>query len=153
MSESENTENRNESLLPVTPQSKGLIPLGNNKFLDASQLSENDRNELVKAVAKGEIEAHKKALELEIANSSLVQRLDDMSGQVAKATNEGASATITGAYSDSMGRTEVIMGNTEAAANAKGLNRSQRGDSDNTLTYVIIGAIVAVLIALIVFAN
>jgi hypothetical protein len=126
--------------------SNNLIPLGQSTQLDLTPLSETDRTEIVRRFAEGKIELAKKAGELAVENQALAQRLDGMVKTVTRASDTGASASVTGAYNDKMGRTEVIMGNTETAAKGK-LSRSQTGEKDLTLVYVIVAAVVVVIIA------
>ena len=142
----DNFSDRDRCLPATASNTRDIIPLGNQAQLDLSTLPEQDRNELKKAFAKGQIDLANKMQELGIDNHALSQRLGDMSQQVAMASRVDASATITGAYNDKMGRTEVIIGNTETAAKGK-LDRSQKGESDQTLFYVVIAAIVIVIVA------
>ena len=130
-------------------QSSNLIPLGQSPHLDLTPLAEGDRKEIVRRFAEGRVELAKKAGELAVENHALAQRLDGMVDTVTRASDSGASATVTGAYNDKMGRTEIIMGNTETAAKGK-LSRTQTGEKDMTLVYVVIAAIVIVIIAAIV---
>ncbi len=150
MSDASSDKNTNLSAAPSN--SKDVIPLGNQAQLDLSTLPEGDRNELKKAFAKGQIDLANKMQELGIDNHALNQRLGEMSQQVSMASSVDASATITGAYNDKMGRTEVIMGNTETAAKGK-LDRSQKGEGDQTIFYVVIAAIVIVIVAALVMGK
>jgi hypothetical protein len=129
--------------------SHNSILLGQSTQLDLSSLSEVDRTEMVRRFAEGRIELARKAGELAVENQALDQRLDGMVDTVMRASESGTSATLTGAYNDNMGRTEIIMGNTETAAKGK-LSRSQAGEKDMTLFYVMIAAIVIVIIVAIV---
>lgn len=139
--------------LPAVPEDRrDILVLGNRTQLDLSSLSESDRNALKVACLKGQIELQHKMAELGIDNQALEQRLGDMAETVARATNAGASATVTGAYTDKMGRTEVIMGNTETAARGK-LDRSQKGEPEKTLVYVIIGAVVLLILAALIMGR
>jgi hypothetical protein len=136
-------ETSDNSLAKRNPD-QNIIQLGQGQSLDLSSFPEDVQIELRKEYAKGAMELAKKAAELGIEAKALDVRLENMSGKISNATTDGASATITGSYDDSMGRTEVIMGNTEAAAKGK-LDRSQKGEKDMTVVYVIL-AVVAVLI-------
>ena len=93
------------------------------------------------------LDLEKKAIEGGIDTAAVRKRMDDMNDTVNKADPDSA-VTVTGSYSDKMGRTEVIMGNTEKARKGK-LDRSQKGESDNTLLYVGIGVGAVILLALI----
>ena len=133
-------------------ESKNVIPLGPSTQLDLSPLSEADQQEMVKRYAEGKIDLTKKAGELAIENQALDQRLDGVVDTVSRAADSGTSATVTGAYTDKMGRTEVIMGNTETAAKGK-LSRSQTGEKDLTLVYAVIAAVVIVIIVVAMIAG
>ncbi len=128
-------------------EEKRVIQLGN-KDIDISHLPEQDQMELMRKFAEGHIDLAKKAAELGIETQALDTRMGSMADKVSKAAESGASATVTGAYDDSMGRTEIIVGNTDAAAKGK-LDRSQRGEKDQTLMYVVIAAIVIIIVAVI----
>jgi hypothetical protein len=100
----------------VSHGSTNLISLGQSTQLDLTPLSEGERKEIAWRFAEGKIELAKKAGELAVENQAIAQRLDGMVDTVNRASDSGASATVTGAYNDTMGRTEIIMGNTETAA-------------------------------------
>lgn len=134
--------------LPVSAsKAEHALTVGNLQ-LDLSHLPEADRIQLQKKAIEGQLDLHRKMIELGIENQAIDKRIGDMTDKVATAAKDGTSATITGAYEDSLGRTEVIMGNTETAAKGK-LTRSQTGEKDMTLWYVAIAAAVIVVIALI----
>lgn len=149
---SENTEQNDENLPATTSNSNEIVPLGNLGELDLSSLPEADRNLLIKKFAEGNIDAYHLAQELGIETQAINQKMTDAIDKVKEATSIEASATITGSYNDKMGRTEVIMGNTETAAKGK-LDRSQKGESDQTLVYFVIAAVVIVIIAAIVMGS
>ena len=135
--------------LPSTPAGRrDVIPLGKEGQLDISGLPEADRNELLRLHAEGRIDLEKKMLELGIENQGLSQRLSGIVETARQVADMEASATITGAYNDRLGRTEVIVGNTKKAAQGQ-LDRSQKGEADQTFAYVIVGAIVLVILAFI----
>ena len=152
MTEDAQKNGKEENLPAVSARSQDVLALGNRGQLDLSSLPEAERNELKMAFAKGQIELQQKMQELGIDNQALEERIGDMTNLVAKASSAGASATVTGAYDDKMGRTEVIMGNTETAAKGK-LDRSQKGERDQTLVYIVIAAIVIVIITAIIMGN
>lgn len=141
-----------EKSLARQDRSHDIIPLGDKGSLDLSSLPEEDRNELKKAFVQGQLALHEKMQELGIENEALDRRIGDMSRMVEEASSASASATITGAYNDKMGRTEVILGNTETAAKGK-LDRTQKGQRDMTLVYVVIAAVAAVIITAILFGR
>lgn len=116
--------------------------------LDLEGLPEETKVELRKKHAEGMLDLEKKALESGIDSATIRQRMGDMNDTVNKADPD-AAVTVTGSYNDKLGRTEVIMGNTDKARKGK-LDRSQKGESDNTLLYVsiVVGAIILLAIIL-----
>ncbi len=118
-----------------------------NQQIDLSHLPEADRIQLQKKMIEGQIDLQRKLIELGFENQAIDKRIGDMTDRIATAAKDGTSATITGAYQDTLGRTEVIMGNTETAAKGK-LTRSQTGEKDMTIWYILIAAAVIVIIAL-----
>ena len=133
------TDNKN---IPVT------LDFENGNIINLEGLPEEMQNELRKQQASNFIELQKKAQELGIETITLSKRMNDSINNVAKATADGTSATLTGVYKDSMGHTEFIVGNTETAQKGK-ITSEQRGKSDPTLMYVIIGIVtIIILIAL-----
>ena len=137
--------------------SKENLPISTNKpeqslsvvnvQLDLSSLPEADRIQLQKRAMEGQIDLQNKMIGLGIDNQAIDKRIGDITDKVATAAKDGTSATITGSYKDSLGHTEVIVGNTETAAKGK-LSRSQTGEKDMTIWYILIAAAVIVLVAM-----
>jgi hypothetical protein len=131
------------------PSSDSLsLNAGQLSSLNLEGLPEETKLELRKKHAEGLIDLQAKAIESGLDTQAIDKRMGDIANNVAKATADQSAATVTGAYTDKLGRTEVIMGNTETAQKGK-LTGSQKGQSDSTLLYValIIGAVI--LLALI----
>lgn len=116
--------------------------------LDVSNLPEAQVQELQMRQAQALIDIHKKAQELKVDVGALDAGLSSMVQHTKQVSEAGDSITITHSATTSLGRTEVIMGNTDTANKGK-LTRSQAGLKDNTLIYVIIAAVAAVIVALI----
>lgn len=136
-----------DDAIPVRRQdSTSVIQLGQFGEVDLSCLPESEQTQIKKKLAEGQIDMLQLAQELGVHNQALDRRLCDIGDRVAQATEVEASATITGSYEDKMGRTEVIIGNTDTAAKGK-LDRSQKGERDQTIIYVVIAAIVVVILA------
>ena len=102
--------------------------------------------------AKGMTDISKKAQELHVDVATLKNILDQLASTTKEVSEDGGSVTVTHTQSTSIGRTEVIMGNTDEAKGGK-LTSSQTGRRDMTPIYMIGGLIAAVLIAAIVFAK
>jgi hypothetical protein len=71
-----------------------------------------------------------------------------MSQEAVSATKDNTHITITRTQTDTLGKTEVIMGNTDTAKKGK-LTRAQSGLTDYTLAYIIAGAIVIIILAIV----
>lgn len=89
------------------------------------------------------LSVQEKAQSLAVSAQALNASLGTMATHVGTMTDQGVSAQVTQVRDDALGRTEVIIGNTEAAKSGK-LSRSARGLSDNT--YVILGFTLVVLL-------
>lgn len=130
----------------------GDIILGDSNVLKTSGLTEEQIQDLRMQHAKGMIDLHRKAQELQVDIHALDSALSEMSKHTAEVSKAGDSVTMTHSQTNTMGRTEVIMGNTEKAAEGK-LTKTQTGEDDNTLKYVIIAAIVIIVVAMAAFGG
>ncbi|UVE47772.1 hypothetical protein KS461_11010 [Pseudomonas chlororaphis] len=128
------------------PADKSL-KLTQNDVLDLSGLSESQVSELRLQHAKGLVSLQQKAQEMKIDVAALDASLSSFNDQTAKATQAGTSATIQHSQTTSIGRTEVIVGNTDRAAAGK-LSRSAAGEKDRTLIIIGIIAVAVVLVAM-----
>lgn len=149
------TDDERKNLQKVDSGSPGNLPadtsiaLTQKEVLDLTGLSREQISELKYQHAAGMIDIKKKAEELSVDVGALDAALGSFVDQTAKATQAGASATITHTQTTSLGRTEVVIGNTVRALKGK-LSRSAIGGEDRTLWIVGIIAVVAVVVALIV---
>lgn len=134
--------------LPEEVSGSEVIPLGRTATLSLAGFSEAQKAEIQMEHAKTLVRLKGKAEELAIEAQALEVHLNNMGGAAADANRNEIAVTITRTQTDSLGRTEVIMGNTETAAKGK-LNRSQAGQKDLTMIYIVVAAVVAVIIALI----
>ncbi len=124
-----------------------LIPISNNTQINLSALPEDTKDSMLARYAEGTIDNAVVSHKLAVENTSIAEKMGNMTHTVSTASEAGASITVTSTIEDSMGRTEVILGNTDTAAKGK-LTRSQRGDKDNIMLFVVIGAVVIVLLGL-----
>jgi len=120
------------------------LNLGPVSSLDLSYLPEKERQALLTEYAKGMMDINKKAQELHIDAVVLKKTLDDLTDTTKNANEDDIAITLSHTQSTKVGRTEVIMGNTEKAQQGK-LSKSQTGEKDFT-PYYIGGAILALLI-------
>ena len=126
--------------------------LTQNQVLDLSHLTDDQIQELKIQYNSGMIDIQKKAAELKVDVAALDATLGSFTDQTARATAVGAHATITHTQTNSAGRTEVVIGNTDKAASGK-ISRSAAGGKDITLWVVGIVAITAIVIAMVLAGN
>lgn len=112
--------------------------------MDISFLPEDERKELLTDYAKGILDISRKAQELHVDSRALKKTLDDLSVTTKEVSESGSAVTISHTQTTSVGRTEVMMGNTEQAQRGK-LSKSQTGEKD-WMPYYIFGGILAVII-------
>ncbi len=125
---------------------QAVIRLGDVQVLQTAGLSETQIQELQMVYAKGMLDVNKKAQELKVDVGALEATLRTMAEQTRRVAESGDSVTISHAQASTLGRTEIMMGNTQRAASGK-LSRSQTGEQDKTLIYLVIGAIVVIFAA------
>lgn len=141
-------EKSNLSGIPSTD----VINLGSNSVIDLAGMPPDQVAELKRQYASAMIDVKKKGEELKIENVSLAMTLDSFNTEAAKATQANVSMTATHAQTTAIGRTEVVIGNTDRAAAGK-LSASAAGVPDRLLWVVGISAVVAVIVALIIFHH
>ena len=129
-----------------------VINLGSNSLIDLTGIPPDQVAELKRQFASGMIDLKKKAEELKIDNASLAMLLDSFNTEAAKATQANVSMTATHAQTTAIGRTEVVIGNTDRAAAGK-LSPSAAGVPDRLLWIVGIAAVAAIIVALIIFRH
>ena len=134
----------NRAVAPVSPETS--IDLRQGHILDTSGLTESQIQELKVQYASGMIDIRKKAEDLKVDVGALDALLRSFNEQTARAAEVGAHTTITHTQTTEVGRTEVVVGNTNKAASGK-LSSSAKGERDIKLPVIIILAITAIIIA------
>jgi hypothetical protein len=119
--------------------------------INLENLSSEQREIITAKFSDAQLELVTKSQQAKIDLGATKQGLDDFADTVKKSTADGTSTTITHTQTTSVGRTEVIMGNTEKAAKGS-ISRSGAGLPDNSLKIIAIVAI-AVVIAVIFAGN
>lgn len=142
MSESDRENNLSKSGNGIPNE----INLGPSTSMDLSWLPENERKALLIEYTKGMVDIGKKAQELHVDAAVLKRTLDDLSDATREVSDSGNAVTITHTQTTKVGRTEVMMGNTEQAQSGK-LSKSQTGEKDWTPYYIFAGILALVLIA------
>ncbi len=140
-------ESENRNLPERRVDTKKSIVLGNIKEIPLEGLPEEVVVELKREYAKGMIDVNVLAVKYGVETQALAAALRNMSQETVNATRENTSITITRTQTDTLGKTEVIMGNTETAQKGK-LTRSQSGLPDYTLAYIIAAVIIVIILAL-----
>ena len=127
------------------------VSLSPSTSLDLSWLPEDQRAQLLTDYTKGMLDISKKAQELHVDVGALKASLGTLTDTTRTLAQDGNAVTVSHTQTTSIGRTEIIMGNTDSARVGK-LTKSQTGERDWTPIYVIFGIIALVLIAR-AFAN
>ena len=150
MAEEQNNaqSNPDENLPAIPKRPEQSIQLGNMNSLDLTGLTEEQRQAIQTQYAKGIVDSNKRAIDMKVDISALDSVWGSMASHAKDISEAGDSVTMTHTATTTAGRFEIIMGNTENAAKGK-FSRSQVGDKDNILMYIIIGAVVITIIALI----
>ena len=112
--------------------------------MDISWLPAAERKALLVDYASGVLDISKKAQELHVDSAALKKTLNDLSDTTRDVAESGNAVTVSHTQTTSVGRTEVIMGNTEQAQRGK-LSKSQTGEKDFS-PYYIFGGILALII-------
>jgi hypothetical protein len=128
------------------------IRLGDKQELDLSNLSAREAEAL-------EIKAHEKAIERDDRRQRLKEDLTVTAAQINTFTSavretsaDDAAVTITNTKDDSLGRTEMIFGNTDFARKGK-LTRAQEGFGDYAKIWILFAVIAGVVIVLVAALN
>lgn len=122
------------------------INLGPSTSIDLSWLPENERKALLLDFTKGILDIGKKAQELHVDAGVLKKVLNDLSDTTREVSESGNAVTITHTQTTKVGRTEVMMGNTQEAQSGK-LTKSQTGQKDWFPYYIFAGILALILIA------
>lgn len=129
----------------VTPRT---LKLGDETELDLSGLSKQQADALEVKAAEKAIDRNDRRQKLKEDIAVTAHKLNTYTKTVLESNAENASVTITNTNDDSLGRTEIIVGNTDAARKGK-LSRSQAGLSDTARLWLIFAGIAAVVIVLV----
>lgn len=137
-----------KSLPVVKPSAMPTSVVSNSStaFELLAMLPEAQRNALIEEHTRGMLDINRKATEMHVDVAALSAALGTVSDTTLQAAKDGNSVTASHTQTTSIGRTEVIMGNTDAARVGK-LTKSQTGEFNWTPIYIIIGIIALVMIA------
>ena len=138
-------DNKSSSSGKAVSQVPTEINLSPRATMDLSWLPEEERRELLRDYTRGMLDIGRKAQELQVDAGALKGTLDDLSATTREASESGNSVTITHTQSSTVGRTEVIMGNTSQAQRGR-LTKSQTGEKDMMPYYIFAGILALVII-------
>jgi hypothetical protein len=118
-----------------------------NRFMDMlGTLSPEQQKALVAEYVRGTLDIGKKASQMHVDVTAFKNMLDVMASKTRELSEqEGTSVTMQHTQETSVGRTEVIMGNTAQAASGK-LTRTMAGERNLTWLYFVGGAIVVLIL-------
>jgi hypothetical protein len=115
-------------------------------MIDLGSLSQDQQNQLVMEYMRGTLDINKRAAQMHVDVNAFKNMLDVMATKTRElAEQEGTSVTMQHTQETSVGRTEVIMGNTAQAASGK-LTRTMAGERNMTWLYFVGGAIVVLIL-------
>ena len=109
--------------------------------LDIDGLGEEEVRTLKKERAQEMIRLEAKANDLVMENKAMEGTLTTMVDHTARASADGTAVTLTRKIKDTLGETEVIMGNTETA-------RRGKFSRDYNFAYFLVAGVVVVVIVL-----
>lgn len=143
--EIQNKESDNDAV--ATRQT--TLSLQERTTVDLAGLSDEQIAEIKTQHAKNQLDLQRRREEVKIDVEALDAMLISMNTQTHQASLQGQSMTVEHIQNSSVGRTEVIVGNTEKAAKGK-ISRSATGEPSQLPFIAIIAAVTAIVIALIV---
>ena len=149
---SEENSNTQRAVQSVPTSVPTTVPLGPSSSVDLSWLSEEERKTLLVEYSRGVLDISKKAQELHVDIAVLKTTLSNLADTTKEISDSGNAVTVSHTQTTSVGRTEIMMGNTQQAQTGR-LTKSQTGERDWTPIYIIGGLIAVVLIAALVGAG
>jgi hypothetical protein len=139
---------RRDNATPAPSAAPTSIALATGQAIDLSFIPEAQRNALMTEYMRGTIDIARKANELHVDVVTLRNTLGALAETTRQVSQDGNSVTVTHTQTTAVGRTEIIMGNTETAGQGK-LSPTQTGREANWTPYYIFAAIAAVVLIVI----
>jgi hypothetical protein len=128
------------------------LQIGPQQSIDLSGLTEIEKREIRKKHAEGMVDVGKKAADMSVETQALGAKLSTMADETQNISESGGSVTISNVSEGSIGRTEIMMGTSEAAKKGR-LSKTISGEKDYTLVYVGLAIVVMVIIAFMVMGR
>jgi len=123
-----------------------------NQHLDLSGLTTEQQQQLKIKHAEAMIGISQKAQELVADAGALNRSLETFAHHTGEVAAGGQDVTITHTQDSSLGRTEVIMGTSDAAKRGK-LTGSQSGKTDHTYLFAGVVIFIVIIIALVAMSQ
>jgi hypothetical protein len=121
-------------------------------IIDLGSLTQEQQNALVMDYMRGTLDINKKAAQMHVDVTAFKNMLDVMATKTKElSSQENTSVTMSHTQETSVGKTEVIMGNTAQAASGR-LTRTMAGERNLLPVYVTV-AVIAVLILVALFLR
>ena len=137
--------------LVPSPGSTNVLQLDSNTQIDLSGLTLEQQQQLKIKHAEASIAISRKKQEIIADVGALNHSLEVMAHNTSEVAAAGADVTITHTQDNSLGRTEVMMGTSDAAKKGK-LTRSQTGQADHTYLFAGVAIFIVIVIALLMVA-
>ena len=122
--------------IEVKSENKHLMLDPNLSMIDLEGLTEEQIQELKYKAAAGTVEIHQEAAKMKLGVQTLDAALTSANKQIYEATSNRTSLTLEFEQKSDIGKTNVVVGNTE---------RAEKGQKDHTLIMVIAVVVVAIL--------
>ena len=122
------------------------VNFGPTATIDLAGIPEEERSKMLADYNSKILDVSATAHRMKVDSDALRATLNSLSNTTNEAAQDGNSVTITHTNETSLGRTEIIMGNTDQAKTGK-LTKSQTGERDLTPYYIGGGLLAMVLIA------
>jgi len=148
---SEDTREPEQSVAIAEADVPTRITLNPSTSLDLSSFSEEQRAALLTDYTRGVLDVSRRAHELQVDVATLDKTLQSLAGTTREISEMGSAVTVTHTQETSVGRTEVLIGNTSQAKKGR-LSKSQTGERDLTPFYVL-GALIAVVVVALTFGG
>ena len=137
---------REEAKTALPPEKS--IKLGKTGELDLTGMTEEQIKVLKEEHARGMIGVGQRAAEVVVDTQALDKKLETMATHTSAVAKDGGAVTITSTSDDAIGRTEIMMGTSEAAKKGK-FSRSQTGQKDVPIIWIGLGVFVIIIVAII----
>lgn len=135
-----------QSVVARVEHAPTTVAFGPSAIIDLSGIPETERANMLEAYNNKVLDISAEAQKMRVDVDALRATLSSLAMTTNETSEAGNAITITHTQDTSIGRTEIIMGNTDQAKTGK-LSRSQTGERDQTPYYVAVGLVALLVIA------